>query len=246
MSAANAANEANKVKTVFLENVSAGYRDGRQVLQGLNFTLEQGERVALIGPTGAGKSTLFAVLTGLLPVEDGRAGVAGLRLVPASYREIRRKVGLVFQDPDDQLFMPTVLDDVTFGPLNRGATVAEAERLARDALQRLGVAHLADRFPHHLSYGERKRVAIAAVLCQDPEVWLLDEPTANLDPRHRRLLIDLLAGLQGTTVLATHDLNAAARLCQRVIILNEGRVVADGPAAQILGDEALLDRTGLR
>ncbi len=235
-----------EAKAIMLENVSAGYRDGRPVLRGLSFVLEPGERVALIGPTGAGKSTLFSVLTGLLPVEAGRAGVAGLALERANYRAIRRKVGLVFQDPDDQLFMPTVLDDVTFGPLNQGATDAQAERLARDALQRLGVAGLADRFPRHLSYGERKRVAMAAVLCQGPEIWLLDEPTANLDPRHRRLLIDLVADLQGTLILATHDLDAAARLCRRVIILNEGRVVADGPAAEILGDEDLLDRAGLR
>ena len=231
---------------VTLEHVNAGYKDGGPVLRDLSFSLEPGERVALIGPTGAGKSTLFSVMTGLLPVAGGTAAVAGLPLTPANYREIRQKVGLVFQNPDDQLFMPTVLDDVTFGPLNRGASAAQARQLAYDALTRLGVDHLADRFPRHLSYGERKRVAIAAILCQNPETWLLDEPTANLDPRHRRLLIELLAGLPGTMVLATHDLDAAARLCGRVIILNEGRLVADGPAVHVLGDQALLDRAGLR
>ncbi len=221
-----------------------GYGDGRAALSGVTFEIATGECVALIGPNGAGKSTLLLHLNGLLR-GAGQVFVAGMEVGAAPMREIRRRVGLVFQDPDDQLFMPTCIEDVAFGPMNLGLRPHEARAKAMEALSAVEMAQHAARPPHHLSIGQRKRVAIATVLSMSPEVLALDEPTAGLDPRARRNLIALLATLPQTRLIATHDLAMARELCPRTILLASGVVAADGPTATILGDSELLERNGL-
>ncbi len=218
-----------------------------------------------MGPNGAGKSTLLLHLNGILP-DRGRAAppvhqhgpslsagsrvggsihVDGIELIDRNAPEVRRRVGLVFQDPDDQLFSTTVLEDVAFGPLNLGKTRAEARRLALDCLARVDLADAADRPPHHLSFGERKRVCLAGVLACDPTVLALDEPTANLDPRGRRRFLALVASLSSAKLIATHDLEMALELCPRTILLDAGRIIADGPTRDVLANEPLLERHGL-
>ncbi len=221
-----------------------GYGDGRAALAGVTFEIAAGECVALIGPNGAGKSTLLLHLNGLLR-GSGKVKVAGSEVGVAPMREIRRRVGLVFQDPDDQLFMPTCIEDVAFGPMNLGLGWPDARARALEALEAVGMAEHADRPPHHLSVGQRKRVAIATVLSMQPDILALDEPTAGLDPRARRNLIALLAGLPQTRLLATHDMGLAQHLCPRTILLASGVVAADGPTAAILEDSELLERHGL-
>jgi energy-coupling factor transporter ATP-binding protein EcfA2 len=233
----------------------------------VSFEIQPGECVALVGPNGAGKSTLFQHLNGLLPGKagsshghhhhgpalprlNGKASspsiwVDGLAVEPKSLVRVRRKVGLLFQDPDDQLFCPSVIEDVAFGPLNLGKSKDEARRIAIDCLGRVDLADAIDRVPHHLSFGERKRVCLAGVLACDPSVLVLDEPTANLDPRARRRFIALIEGLPVTRLIATHDLEMALEICPRTLLLNRGQVVADGPSREILGDETLMESNGL-
>ncbi len=220
------------------------YPDGREALRGLTLTVARGEKVALVGPNGAGKSTFLLHLNGLLRGE-GVVEVLGMPVVEANFPRLRAQVGLVFQDPDDQLFSPTVFDDVAFGPLHMGLSAEEVRRRARQALEAVGMLHAAHRMPHHLSLGERKRVAIATVLAMRPELLLLDEPTAGLDPRARRSLIALLGTLPQTILVATHDMRLAAALCRRAVVMDEGRVVADGPADRLLTDAALMEAHGL-
>jgi cobalt/nickel transport system ATP-binding protein len=212
------------------------YPDGTVGLDGLDLDVRAGERVAVLGPNGAGKTTLMLHLNGLLS-GDGELTVAGLR---ATDRELRARVGLVFQDPDDQLFMPTVGEDVAFGPLNLGATPDEVARRVERALATVRMAGAADRAPHQLSLGQRRRVAIATVLAMDPRLLVLDEPSASLDPRGRRELLELLAGLDRTLLVVTHDLPFAAELCERAVVLSGGRIVADGRCDEILADANLL------
>jgi len=213
------------------------YPNGREALRGIDLHLRHGERVALLGPNGAGKTTFMLHLNGLLR-GDGHLEVAGVVVGDKTLQEVRARVGLVFQDPDDQLFMPTVREDVAFGPLNLGFEDVDA-RVSR-ALETVRMAHVADRAPHQLSLGQRRRVAIATVLAMDPRLLVLDEPSASLDPRSRRELLEMLAGLDQTMLVVTHDLPFVAQLCERAVVLSAGRIVADGPCRDILQDEAVL------
>ena len=216
------------------------YPDGTVALQGVDLTVAHGERVAVLGPNGAGKTTLMLHLNGLIQAQVGRVAIEGTEVDDQSVRAIRHRVGLVFQDPDDQLFMPSVRDDVAFGPANAGLSPDEVARRVEGALGLVGMADGADRPPHHLSLGQRRRVAIATVLAMDPAVLVLDEPSSNLDPAARREVADTLLGLNRTTVMVTHDLPYALQLCPRSVILSAGRIVADGPTADILVDSDLL------
>ena len=223
-----------------LDGVAYAYPDGRQVLYGVDLEVAAGERVAVLGPNGAGKTTLMLHLNGVLRAGAGTVEVAGLPVVEANLREVRRRVGIVFQDPDDQLFMTTVRDDVAFGPANLGLTgEALAGRVDR-ALAAVGMAHVADSPPHHLSGGEARRVALATVLAMEPDVLVLDEPSSHLDPLARRELATVLQGLDTTVVVVTHDLPYALQLCPRSVLLDDGVIVADGPTADLLADTALL------
>jgi energy-coupling factor transporter ATP-binding protein EcfA2 len=265
---------AATVPAVRVRELSFRYPDGRQALRGIDLTILPGESVALVGPNGAGKSTLLLHLNGLLPGKGGsflsghshahahglgqaaaapaRNGsgsaavwIDGLEVNARNGPEVRRRVGLVFQDPDDQLFSTSVLEDVAFGPLNLGKSPAEARRIACECLARVDLEDAAERAPHHLSFGERKRVCLAGVLACDPSILVLDEPTANLDPRGRRRFMQLISRLTATKLIATHDLEMVLELCARTVLLDGGRVVADGPAREVLGDPRLLDAHGL-
>jgi cobalt/nickel transport system ATP-binding protein len=215
------------------------YPNGVVGLEGIDLRVTHGERVAVLGPNGAGKTTLMLHLNGLLTGE-GELEVAGIRVGDGDVRELRAAVGLVFQDPDDQLFMPTVGEDVAFGPMNLGLTRDEITARVRVALAAVRMSHVEDRAPHQLSLGQRRRVAIATVLAMRPRLLVLDEPSANLDPRARRELLEVLDAVDRTMLVVTHDLPFAARLCERAVILSGGRVAADGPCAEILADEELL------
>jgi cobalt/nickel transport system ATP-binding protein len=196
--------------------------------------------VALLGPNGAGKTTLVMHLNGILTPGLGTVSVGGLPVTRENLREVRRRVGLVFQDPDDQLFMPTVGEDVAFGPANLGIRGHELNRRVNTALEQVGLRHVIDRPPHHLSFGQRRRVAVATVLAMRPEILVLDEPSSNLDPASRRELADILRGLDVTVLMVTHDLPYALELCERSLILSGGTIAADGPTRQILANETLL------
>ena len=227
-----------------ITNLSFTYPDGQQALSEVGLTVYQGETLALIGPNGAGKSTLFLHLNGILR-SNGRVVVFGVPISDDNLREVRRKVGLVFQNPDDQLFSPTVFDDVAFGPINLGYSVAEVHRSVARALRWVRMEGYEKRSPHHLSLGEKKRIAIATVLSMTPEILVIDEPTSNLDPRSKWNLITLLKKLPMTRIIASHDLELVRTLCQRVIILDRGQVVAEGSTEQILADVLLLKNHGL-
>ncbi len=225
-----------------LRGVAYAYPGGHQALFGVDLHVHPGERVALLGPNGAGKTTLVLHLNGVLSPGRGTVAVSGLRVSDEHLLEIRRRVGIVFQDPDDQLFMPTVRDDVAFGPANLGLRGAELDARVLEALEAVGVADLADRAPHHLSFGQRRRVAIATVLAMRPQILVLDEPSSNLDPASRRELADILRTLDVTILMVTHDLPYAMELCERSVVLSEGTVVGDGPTREVLGDAALMAR----
>lgn len=229
--------------SLVVRGLAYAYPDGRQALYGVDLRVDRGERVALLGPNGAGKTTLVLHLNGILSGGLGTVEVAGLAVQPddrETLQEVRRRVGIVFQDPDDQLFLPTVRDDVAFGPANLGLRGAELDRRVRRALAAVGMADAVDRAPHHLSFGERRRVAVATVLAMEPEVLVLDEPTSNLDPASRRELAEVLRGLDVTVLVVTHDLPYALELCERSVVLSDGVVVADGPTGEVLGDADLL------
>jgi cobalt/nickel transport system ATP-binding protein len=223
-----------------VSGLSFSYPDGTKVLDSIELTIERRERVALLGPNGAGKTTFLLHLIGILGGGPGAIEVQGVALEPASLREIRRRVGLVFQDPDDQLFMPTVYEDVAFGPANFGVPAEDLEERVRQALAAVGMVGAEERAPHHLSGGERRRVALATVLACQPDLLVLDEPSSNLDPAGRRELAEVLAGLETTILLVTHDLPYALQICDRSLIMNRGQIVADGPTRQLLADEATM------
>ncbi|MGW0661786.1 energy-coupling factor ABC transporter ATP-binding protein [Streptodolium elevatio] len=228
-----------------VEGLAFAYPDGHQALFGVDMRVERGERVALLGPNGAGKTTLVLHLNGILSAATGTGRgtvrVAGLEVAKRNLREIRRRVGIVFQDPDDQLFMPSVREDVAFGPANLGLRGAELDERVAEALDRVGMARYADRPPHHLSFGQRRRVAVATVLAMRPEILVLDEPSSNLDPASRRELAEILDGLDVTVLMVTHDLPYALELCPRSLVLSGGVIAADGPTRELLADRELMD-----
>ena len=228
------------VPVLDLRGVAYAYPDGHQALFGVDLHVHPGERVALLGPNGAGKTTLVLHLNGILAAGAGSVSVSGLPVRKENLLEIRRRVGVVFQDPDDQLFMPTVRDDVAFGPANLGLSGDELHECVDAGLTSVGMADAASRAPHHLSFGQRRRVALAGVLAMRPDVLVLDEPSSNLDPAARRELAEIVADLPVTVLLITHDLPYALRLCGRSVIMDAGRVVADAPTREILADADLL------
>ncbi|MCU0663220.1 MAG: energy-coupling factor ABC transporter ATP-binding protein [Myxococcota bacterium] len=221
------------------------YPDGTAALRGVSFTIHHGEAVALVGANGAGKSTLLMHLCGHHLPSAGSVNIGGLSLSRGTLVAIRRAVGVVFGDPDDQLFMPTILEDVAFGPLNLGLSPEEARNRALEALSTVGLATLGDKPPYHLSAGEKRRAAIASVLAMNPDILLMDEPTANLDPRGRRSLIGLLKSFEHTKIIATHDLDMALEVCPRTIVMDGGAVLRDGATLEVLTDDALLEQAGL-
>jgi cobalt/nickel transport system ATP-binding protein len=218
------------------------YPDGTEALRSVTLRVREGDSLGIVGPNGAGKSTLILHLNGILRPHGGTVEVGGVPVVPANVREVRRRVGLVFQNPDDQLFMPTVFDDVAFGPLNMGLPADEVRRRVLESLAEVGCKHLAERAPYHLSGGEKRAVAIATVLSMHPQVLVLDEPSAGLDPRQRRALITLLNQLRPTKVIVSHDLDLVKETCARVAILDAGAIVAEGEAAALLADRTMLTR----
>ena len=218
------------------------YPDGHQALFGVDLHVHRGERVALLGPNGAGKTTLVLQLNGILRAGAGSVAVSGLPVTDENLLEIRRRVGIVFQDPDDQLFMPTVGEDVAFGPRNLGLRGAELQARVDDALELVGMAEFAKRPPHHLSFGQRRRVAIATVLAMEPEILVMDEPSSNLDPASRREIAEIVQSLDVTMLMVTHDLPYAVQLCERSVILSDGLIAADGPTRELLADERLMQQ----
>jgi cobalt/nickel transport system ATP-binding protein len=231
--------------TVDIEHLRYRYPDGPVVLDDITLHIKACERVALVGPNGAGKSTLMLQLNGILRSESGVIRLCGIELNDSTLRAVRRAVGLVFQNPDDQLFSPTVFDDVAFGPIYQGYSEEEIRSRVQRALAAVHMESYIGRMSHHLSVGEKKRIAIATVLSMDPEILVLDEPTAGLDPQARRNFIRLLVELQQTMLVATHDLAFVREICPRTIILDAGRIVADGRTQDVLSDHDLLARHGL-
>lgn len=230
-------------KSLEISGLAYAYPDGNQALYGVNLAINQGERVALLGPNGAGKTTLVLHLNGIIPTMQGQVRVAG-EVVDSknaeSIKSVRHKVGIVFQDPDDQLFMPTVGQDVAFGPYNAGLRGLELERAVKEALELVGMSEFIDRPPHHLSFGQRRRVAVATVLAMKPEILVMDEPSSNLDPAARRELAEIITSLDVTLLMVTHDLPFAHELCQRAVILSAGVVAADDEISKVLSDKQLL------
>ncbi len=231
--------------TIDIRALVHAYADGTQALRGVDLCIEAGEMVAIVGANGAGKSTLLKHLNGLLLASGGSVHIEGIVLTRASLAEVRRRVGYVFQDADDQLFMPTVQDDVAFGPMNLGLASGEVRARVLAALDAVGASQLAPRAPYRLSGGEKRAVAIAGVLAMAPSILVLDEPSSGLDPAGRRRLIELLDRLPQTRIVATHDLSLVLQLCPRALVLHAGRVVADGAPARLFADAELLRRCQL-
>jgi len=231
--------------SIEIDNLKFSYPDGHTALNGVSLHIEPCEKVALVGPNGAGKSTLILHLNGILEGQSGALRVAGLPVTKPNFGKVRARVGLVFQNPDDQLFSPTVFEDVAFGPMYQGLEMDQVRQRVEEAL---GVVHMSDyasRVSHHLSMGEKKRISIATVLSMKPEVLILDEPTAGLDPRARRSLIHLLDDLDITMLVSTHDMRMVRELFPRMVIMDEGRIVADGSTQTLMNDEVLLNAHGL-
>ena len=230
---------------VEVKELEFSYPDSTHALLGISFKITHGESVAIVGANGAGKSTLLLHLNGYLTPTIGQVHIGDFPLTKETLQEVRRTVGMVFQDPDDQLFMSTVYDDVAFGPLNLGLPIEEVDTRVQMALETVGVAHLKDRPPHRLSSGQKRRVAIATVLSMTPDILVMDEPTAGLDPQARRQLINLLLTFKHSKIIATHDLDMVMDLCERTIILHDGKIRADGPTSEIFKNEQLLAESHL-
>jgi cobalt transport protein ATP-binding subunit len=232
-----------------IRSLSFNYPDGTAALSGISLSVDEGECVGLLGPNGSGKSTLLHHLNGILPerlpAQGGAVLIEGTPLAPQNVAAARRRVGLLFQDPDDQLFCSTVREDVAFGPTQLGLPLVEVELRVREALEQVGLSLLAERPPHHLSTGEKRRACLAGVLACSPGILVLDEPTSGLDPRGRRELIALLRTITATKLIATHDLELVVEVCPRSVILDRGRVVASGPTQTLLNDEPLMLAHGL-
>jgi len=230
---------------VEFKDVFFRYPDGTDALNGVNFRITHGESVGVVGANGSGKSTLLQHMNGYLMPTSGTVTIGDLTLTGKTKREIRKKVGIVFQNPDDQLFMPTVFDDVAFGPLNLGMDEASVRERVRKALGMVNSLDLRDKPPHHLSSGQKSAVAIASVMAMEPDILAMDEPAANLDPRSRRSLITLLKTFKHSKIIASHDLDLILDVCQRCIVIGGGAVVADGPSVEILSNKALLEENNL-
>jgi cobalt/nickel transport system ATP-binding protein len=230
---------------VEMKNLDFTYPDGTIALQDISFRITHGESVALIGANGAGKSTLLLHLNGFLAPTQGTIRVGDVPVTKSTLFSIRRIVGMVFQNPDDQLFMPRVYDDVAFGPLNLGLPLDEVDARVLHALEQVGLSHVKDKPPYRLSEGQKRSVAIATVLSMCPDILVMDEPSSSLDPKSRRNLINLLKTFTHTKIIATHDLDMVLDLCERTIILHQGKIAADGPTMDILQNESLLDQCHL-
>lgn len=257
-----------------INDLSYHYADGTAALNCVNLTVNKGETVAVVGPNGAGKTTLILHLNGILPqarsswwsalthghshapvsqqkveqassATDSGVWIDGFRISAKTMSEVRKRVGLLFQDPDDQLFAMTVMDDVAFGPMNHGMSRDDAYRWSQKCLADVGLEQVANRAPNHLSFGERKRVCLAGVLACRPTTIVMDEPTANLDPRSRRRFIQLTTTLQMTKLIVTHDLEMVLEICDRVILMDQGRIIAEGVPRELLANQELIEKHGL-
>ncbi|MCL2491254.1 MAG: ATP-binding cassette domain-containing protein [Coriobacteriia bacterium] len=234
--------DANAIEVT---DLSFRYPDGTQALDSVSFLIEHGRRVALLGPNGAGKSTLISHLNGITLAQSGTVAIEDVPITDETVHEVRTRVGVVFQDPDNMLFMTNIGDDIAFGPLNMRLSADEVARRVDVVLEAMGISELRDKPGMHISYGQKKRAALAAVLAMEPAVLVLDEPTSNLDPRAKREMTDLVSGLDITLMIATHDMDLAWAMCDTALVLDEGRVVAHGPARQIMSDEDLMVSHGL-
>jgi cobalt/nickel transport system ATP-binding protein len=228
-----------------VKDLHFAYPDGQKAINGMSFTIHHGEAVGIIGANGAGKSTLLMLLMGVLFPSRGEVIVGDVHVTKKTLPMIRQRLGMVFQDPDDQLFMTTVYEDVAFGPRNFGLDEQEVERRVNAALEQVGIVHLKDRAPFKLSGGEKRAAAIASVLSMQPDVLIMDEPTSGLDPKSRRRVMGMLEGFKHTKIITSHDLDMVFELCQRVIVIKDGIIAADGAASEILVDGKLLDNCGL-
>ncbi len=227
-----------------IEDIEVRYHDGTVAMHGVSLAMNPGEKVALIGPNGAGKTSLLLAILGGIP-STGRIAVDGVQLKRSTADDVRSRCGMTFQNPDDQLFMPTLLDDVAFGPLNQGLTPPEAEKVARAAIAAVGLEGLDQRSPHHMSGGQKRSASIATILAMNVKLLLLDEPAANLDLRSRRRLMELLSSRSEAMLLATHDLDMVHDLCTRAVLMDGGHLIADRPAAEMLADAELLAKHGV-
>ena len=235
----------SKRKDVVIKNLNYTYPDGTPALHDVSLEIFKGENVALVGQNGAGKSTLLLHLNGVVENKNGHVTIIGKKLDKKNVSDIRKKVGVVFQDPDDQLFMSTVFDDVAFGPINMGLSEEKVKERVNMALQKVGLTGFEDRCPHHLSFGEKKRISVATVLSMDPDILLLDEPTSNLDPVGRRNIMETLKTLDSTKIIASHDIEMLLEICDKAILMDQGRVVATGRAEDVLTNIKLLNSHGL-
>jgi len=231
-------------KIIEVKDLNFSYPDGTSALSGINLEVPKDECLGLVGPNGAGKSSLLLHLNGLL-TGQGEIRIAGLELNQKNLLAIRKKVGLVFQDPEDQLFMPTVYEDVGFGPKNLGLKDNELEKAVSDALCAVDLNDKREHLSYHLSLGEKKRAAIATILSMHPEIFILDEPTSNLDPRSRRAIVKILRALPATTLVASHDLELVLEVCDRVVLLDSGKIVVQGQPKELFSDQALMESHGL-
>jgi cobalt/nickel transport system ATP-binding protein len=236
--------DGDRIRVLDIEDALFRYEDDTLALDGINLSIEKGEKVAILGPNGAGKSTLLKIAAGLLVPSQGKVMLFGEALTKKNAYNLRKGVGMLFQDPDDQIFMPKVWDDVAFGPINLGYSAGEVRKLVNNALRDSGLEGFDERVPHHLSYGEKKRVAIAGILAMKPEILLLDEPTSNLDPKGRIELMDIIKRSCETLVIATHDINIAAQIADRGIVLNK-KVISNGPMMELFSDAELLKQNNL-